>query len=140
MLFRNAPHGEHAKDFVRFLLDKGSYLRFLKSVEGGALPVFRDVAADPFFADDPNLSVLISQIDGAIRHQHRGPPQPAVGAAEGERIFGRAMIDVLNGSKSAKQALDDAQHATEKIFAQQRVGQKQSPPSESNDSTESESE
>jgi ABC-type glycerol-3-phosphate transport system substrate-binding protein len=98
------------------------------------LPVFRDVASDPFFSDDPNLSVLIDQIAGAVRHPHRGPPNPAVGAAEGERIFGRALREVLAGTKSAEAALRDAQQATEAIFARHgaatvKPGQK--PPAES---------
>jgi ABC-type glycerol-3-phosphate transport system substrate-binding protein len=134
MVFRDAPHVDAARRFVRFLLDRNNYLRFLKSVEGGALPVFRDVASDPFFSDDPNLSVLIDQIAGAVRHPHRGPPNPAVGAAEGERIFGRALREVLAGTKSAEAALRDAQQATEAIFARHgaatvKPGQK--PPAES---------
>jgi ABC-type glycerol-3-phosphate transport system substrate-binding protein len=79
MVFRDAPHVDAARRFVRFLLDRDNYLRFLKSVEGGALPVFRDVASDPFFSDDPNLSVLIDQIAGAVRHPHRDRRTPRSG-------------------------------------------------------------
>ncbi len=120
MLFRDAPHADRAAEFIKFLLEGENYLRFLKASSGGALPVLRDVSQDAFFQDDPNLRTLVGQISGAVRHAHRGPPNPAVGAAEGEGVFGAVVQEVLSGRKTAGEALRDARRRTEKIFARQR--------------------
>ena len=120
MIFKAAPHAAEAKAFVRFLLREDNYLSFLKTVPGGMLPVLRDVATNAFFQEDANRRVLVGQIEGGVRHGYRGPPNPAVGAVEGERVFGDAMRAVLSGQKSAAEALADAQERTESIFARQR--------------------
>jgi ABC-type glycerol-3-phosphate transport system substrate-binding protein len=120
MVFKDAPHQEQAKEFVKYLLSDENYLRFLKCTSGGTLPVFRDTGEDPYFQDDPNLRVLITQIKGGIRHGFRGPPDPVAGAIEGERIHGDALRMVLSGEKSPAEALAIARERTEKIVAQQR--------------------
>ncbi len=122
MLFNNAPHPEQAAAFVRFLLDDQNYIRFLKSAAGGPLPALQDVCRRPFFQDDALRRVLVNQITGSVRHGYRAAPHPAVGAAEGERVFGVVIEEVLSGRKTAAAALRDAQARTEKIFAQQRSG------------------
>jgi len=122
MLFADSRNTELAAAFVRFLLERENYLRFLQAVPGGPLPVLRDIGADAYFQEDPNRRVLIAQIDGAVRLGYRGPPRPEVGAVEGEGVFGEALAEVLSGRKSAAEALRAAQQRTEAIFAAQGAG------------------
>lgn len=122
MLFNDAPHAERAAEFVKFLMSNANYLRFLRSTAGGTLPALRDVCQDEYFQADPRRRVLVNQIHGGVRHGYRGPPEPAVGAAEGEQVFGIVVEEVLSGRKTAREALKDAQSRTERIFAQQRGG------------------
>ncbi len=121
MVFKDAPHADEAKAFIRFLMRDANYLAFLQCTSGGTLPVLEDIGRDPYFQQDDNLRMLISQIPNGVRHGFRGPPNPAVGAVEGEHIFGELVRAVLNGEKTAAEALHDARIRTERSFVRQGV-------------------
>jgi ABC-type glycerol-3-phosphate transport system substrate-binding protein len=121
MVFKDAPHQEQAFAFLRFLMQADNYLAFLKSTDGGTLPVLKDVAQQPYFQDNPNLRVLVDQIRHSVRFSHPGPVHPAVGAAEGEHVYGRVIQEVLAERMTAAEALAAAEAETKRIFEQQQV-------------------
>lgn len=92
---------EESFNFIKMLCSKDSMLEFAKQV--GAVPNRYDVAADPYWAEDPQIAVFVKQMETAVP---RGPHQnwPAISQA-----IRSAIGSALSGNESVQSSLDAAQ-------------------------------
>jgi len=98
---KQSRHKEEAIKLLMYLLEKERMLEYCKI--SGFLPTRRDVAADPFFSDDPVKKMYIEQLESArswIKH-----PESSTIA----RFLRIAMQDSLTGKKTIEKAFEEAQ-------------------------------
>jgi multiple sugar transport system substrate-binding protein len=77
---------------------------------------------DPFGANPPDkLKVLSTATDWATNIGHPGPANPAIGQVYGEAILPVMFAEVANGSKTAQDAVADAEEQIELIFEDWRA-------------------
>nr|WP_240189343.1 extracellular solute-binding protein [Nakamurella flavida] len=118
--FAGTQAPEDAKALINYLFDPTWYGEYVKATKGAALPVTKELAADPFFTDDPNLKVLIEQLQTAVRYG--GPDYgnvPYLGEAEGKALFSKAVLDVFTGAQTVDGAVTTLDGELKAIAGQQ---------------------
>jgi multiple sugar transport system substrate-binding protein len=97
---KDSPNVDAAWEYVAWTQEPANYARFIKEL--AMFPSRSDVAADPYWAEDPVLSVFLEQIKIARAR--------AYGANYGEmsNALQDAMQAALTGAMSVKDALDKA--------------------------------
>jgi multiple sugar transport system substrate-binding protein len=95
-----SPNAEAAWEYIRWTQEPENYKQFLQ--DAGMFPSRSDVAEDPYWADDPVLSIFLEQVKIARAR--------AYGANYGEmsNALQDAIQAALTGAKSVQAALDDA--------------------------------
>jgi multiple sugar transport system substrate-binding protein len=95
-----SPNVEAAWEYIRWTQEPENYKQFLQ--DAGMFPSRSDVAEDPYWADDPVLSIFLEQVKIARAR--------AYGANYGEmsNALQDAIQAALTGAKSVQAALDDA--------------------------------
>jgi multiple sugar transport system substrate-binding protein len=97
---KDSQNVDAAWEYVRWSQEPDNYKQFLK--DAGMFPSRSDVADDPYWADDPVLSVFLEQVKIA-RARAYGPNY-----AEMSNALQDAIQAALTGASSVKDALDKA--------------------------------
>ncbi|WP_157970658.1 ABC transporter substrate-binding protein [Nakamurella deserti] len=104
--FAGTQSPDDAKALISYMFDAQWYGDYIKATNGAALPVTKELAADPFFSSDPHRKVLVEQLATAVRY---GGPEfgnvPYLGEAEGKGLFSKAVLDVFTGAQTVDSAL-----------------------------------
>jgi multiple sugar transport system substrate-binding protein len=97
---KDSPNVDAAWEYIRWTQEPENYKQFIQ--EAGMFPSRSDVAEDPYWVDDPILSIFLEQVKIARAR--------AYGANYGEmsNALQDAIQAALTGTKSVQQALDDA--------------------------------
>ena len=118
--FAGTKSPEDAKALISYLFDPTWYAEYIKATNGAALPVTKELAADPFYSSNANLAVLVEQLSTAVRY---GGPEygnvPYLGEAEGKAIFSKAVLDVFTGAQTVDGALTTLDGELKTIAGQQ---------------------
>lgn len=121
------PKGAHnievAKDFAKYMFQPDVNNRFLKGGLGRWLPVFPELAKDPWWAsEDPHRTPYVAEA-------FNGPIVPFYFAynagwakVRSEHPFNVAFHDVTAGGMKPKDAVEKAMTRVEKIFANYHIG------------------
>ena len=97
---KDSPNTDAAWEYIAWTQDPANYKQFLK--EAGMFPSRSDVATDPYWADDPVLSIFLEQVKIA-RARAYGPNY-----AEMSNALQDAVQAALTGASTVKDALDKA--------------------------------
>jgi N,N'-diacetylchitobiose transport system substrate-binding protein len=104
-VFANGRNPTGGLELLKWLYDTEFYADYTQRTKGAALPVTRAALNSPFYTNDPIRSVLVKQMETAVRYG--GPlygTTPYMGEAEGKLLFSQPVGDVMN----AKRGIDDA--------------------------------
>lgn len=97
---KDSPNVDAAWEYIAWTQEPDNYKQFLK--DAGMFPSRSDVAEDPYWAEDPVLSIFLDQVKIA-RARAYGPNY-----AEMSNALQDAIQAALTGSSSVKDALDKA--------------------------------
>jgi multiple sugar transport system substrate-binding protein len=98
---RDSKNVEAAFDLIAWTQEPDNYKTFIK--EAGMLPARKDIAKDPYWAENPELKVFVEQL-AVARPRAYGEHYPEISEAIQD-----AMQGALTGQSSVKDALDKAQ-------------------------------
>jgi multiple sugar transport system substrate-binding protein len=96
----DSPNVDAAWVFIRWTQEPENYKQFLQ--DAGMFPSRSDVAEDPYWVDDPVLSVFLEQVKIARARAY------GANYAEMSNALQDAIQAALTGAKDVKTALDDA--------------------------------
>lgn len=104
----NGEHVEEAFNFVKMLCSKDKMLEFAKGI--GAVPNRADVAADPYWQEDPEIAVFVDAMANAVP---RGPHKSWPEISQAIRV---AITSSLSGNATIEDALNLAQSTIDGII------------------------
>jgi multiple sugar transport system substrate-binding protein len=96
----DSPNVDAAWEYIRWTQEPENYKQFLQ--DAGMFPSRSDVAEDPYWVDDPVLSVFLEQVKIARARAY------GANYAEMSNALQDAIQAALTGAKDVKTALDDA--------------------------------
>jgi len=97
---KDSPNADAAWEYIRWTQEPENYKQFLQ--DAGMFPSRSDVAEDPYWADDPVLSIFLEQVKIARARAY------GANYAEMSNALQDAIQAALTGSKSVQDALDGA--------------------------------
>lgn len=124
VMWKKTTSPTYAKDFVKSMYEKDSYIKFLHLVPGGMLPILKDIADSPEFLDHP----IIKQFENDIEHIKKGIEvgYPVGGEMAGspymnivknqgiiEEMFHNIIINNVSTEQAAKETEDRINKAIE---------------------------
>lgn len=104
--FANGRNPTAGLELLKHLYDPTWYADYMQRTQGSAIPVTKAALQSPFFANDPIRSVLVKQMETAVRYG--GPvfgTTPYMGEAEGKLLFSQPVGDVMNGKRTVDEAV-----------------------------------
>jgi multiple sugar transport system substrate-binding protein len=119
VIFQTSKHQDHAKSFLRYLLQPDISDSYLKAA-GRSLPILIPVWKDPFWTNpaDPHRSMVAKNL---LTHQTRlyaYDQHPAYSMVSAERVWGKAISRIIEDKISPEQAADEAIANIKQIFQQ----------------------
>lgn len=108
LVLKNTKHADAAKTFVSWLMQDSVQKEWASAL--GYLPVKTSLYDDPTFKDDASISAFAKVLEEA-----RSRPTVAQ-AGDVDTALGNAVQAALSGTKSAKDALDEAAAASDKAL------------------------
>jgi N,N'-diacetylchitobiose transport system substrate-binding protein len=105
-VFANGKNPQGGVELLKWMYDTDFYADYVQRTMGAALPVTKAALSSPFFTNDPIRSVLVKQMETAVRYG--GPvygTTPYMGEAEGKLLFSQPVGDVMNGKRTVDGAV-----------------------------------
>jgi len=107
-VFQKAANTAAGLALLRWMYDPVWYTQYVVATAGSALPVLRATVNSNFFQQNEPRKALVTQLATAVRY---GGPDwgntPWTGEAEGKLLFTQPMVDVMNGKRTADQAITE---------------------------------
>jgi len=118
-IFKGAQNVDAAKQLILYMLDPANFIPMVKQGGGLFLPAYKNLWTDEVLAVDPNFSSLQEIIFNPTPwtgQAYPADPNAAVSAIDGQSITSQMMANVINGSMSAEEAVEDAHNKIVQIF------------------------
>lgn len=116
-LWKHSPGLEQAKQFVRWFVQPGRLEPLYAAAPGQHWPIFKSEFDTPRVQ---NNRLLKEMLDNVIPYTtdfaYPGTGIPEMGIIDGEKLFAVPVNEVVVGSKTAEQAVDDAHAKMAEIF------------------------
>lgn len=117
LLSKDTAKRKASEDFIRYLLEPGTYGRLLNMEPGLYMPVTEDGAKAPTFWNDPMTAKYKSQIETVIANSAGGKlfgftsgrTFPSIAAISAQNVLAETLQSIVVGSKDAKTAVADGQ-------------------------------
>lgn len=106
---KKTKNPQEALELIKFLIQKDNCLKVCQAI-GSGFPSARDAELDPYYRNNPYLSIFQEQLKYAISP----PPHPKWVYIE--EIIERAVEEVMYDKKSAQDALDEAKLEIDKLL------------------------
>lgn len=118
-IFKGSKNIDAAKQTIRALLDPENFLPMVRGGGGLFLPAYKNLWTDEVLALDPNFPTLQEIIFNETAYTgqaYPAKPNPAIANIDAQGITSQMMANVLNGSMTAEQAVEDAHKKMVQIF------------------------
>jgi multiple sugar transport system substrate-binding protein len=118
-IFKGAQNVDAAKQLILYLIDPANFITMAKDGGGLLLPAYKNQWTDEILAIDPNfagLKEIIFNDTPYTGQAYPAKPNPAVSAIDGQAITSQMMSNIINGTMSVEQAVEDAHKKIVQIF------------------------
>src|SRR5262249_35050189 len=99
--FAQSKNPQAGLELLKYMYDTAWYADYFQRTLASAIPVTKAALQTPFYANDPIRSVLVKQMETAVRYG--GPvwgTTPYTGEAEAKMLFVQPVNDVMNGKRT----------------------------------------
>ncbi|MDF5728680.1 MAG: ABC transporter substrate-binding protein [Rhizonema sp. PD38] len=120
VLFAESKNQKQAKNFLTYFSQPEVMSDYLKATGGRHLPVHKSLWKDPFWTDstDPHISTAAKTVIEGSTRLYYSTQHPAYSVVLNERIWGKALYQILVNHVSPTQAANEAIRRIEQIFDQ----------------------
>jgi multiple sugar transport system substrate-binding protein len=118
-IFKGAQNVDAAKQLILFMLDPANFTSMAKDGGGLFMPAYKNLWTKEFLAIDPNfkgLQEIIFNDTPYTGQAYPANPNPAISAIDGQAITSQMMSNIINGTMSPEQAVEDAHKKIVQIF------------------------
>jgi multiple sugar transport system substrate-binding protein len=118
-IFKGAQNIDAAKQLILNLVDQANFLTLVQQGGGLILPAYKNQWTDEVLALDPNfknLQDIIFNPTPWTGQSYPADPNAAIAAIDGQSITSQMMSNVINGSMTPEQAVEDAHQKIVQIF------------------------
>ncbi len=117
-VWKYSPNVEAAKTFVRWFIQPGRLEPVYDAVPGQHWPIFKSEFNTPRVQQDRLLGEMLQKvIPYTTDFAYPGTGVPEMGVIDGEKLFAAPVNEVVVGTKTPEQAVDDAHKAMAEVFA-----------------------
>jgi len=117
-VWNKSPNVQLAKDFANWLVQPGRLQPIYKAYPGASWPIFKKEFAADIFKSSPLLEEMTTKVvpfTTDFAYPSTGVPQ--MGAIDGQNLFAEPVNDVISGTKTPEQAVDDANAKMAKLWS-----------------------
>ncbi len=125
-IFKGAKNADAAKDLIYALVDPSNIVAMAQVGGGLVLPAYQSLWTDDLIAADPNFAVfrdIIFNPDVYYGRSHPAKPNALIDSIDGSSITTQMMANIINGSMTVEQAVQDAHNKIVQIFEEAGVSQ-----------------
>jgi multiple sugar transport system substrate-binding protein len=118
-IFKGSQNIDLAKGFIKHMIDPAQFIPIVKAAGGLLLPAYTNMWTDEVLGIDPNFATLREVIFNETVYTgqaYPAKPNAAVDAINAQSILSQMMSNVINGSMSPEQAVEDAHTKIVQIF------------------------
>lgn len=118
-IFKGAQNVDAAKQLILYMLDPANFIPLVKQGGGLFLPAYKNQWTDEVLAVDPNfvnLRDIIFNPTPWTGQAYPADPNAAISAIDGQSITSQMMSNVLNGTMTPEEAVEDAHNKIVQIF------------------------
>ena len=120
VIFKDSPHTEIAKDFLRYFIQPQITTNYLKTTNNRNQPVQNNVWSDPYWQNtqDPYLATASKILQSQQTRLSYAVEHPAYSQALAENVWGKAITQVTANQISSEQAANQAIARIKEIFTE----------------------
>ncbi len=125
-IFKGAKNVDVAKQLIMDLLDPKNFMPMVKEGGGLFLPAYTNMWTADVINLDPNYATLKEIIFNDANYTgqaYPAAPNPAIANIDAQSITSQMMTNVINGSMTPEQAVEDAQRKMVLIFEEMGLPQ-----------------
>ena len=125
-IFKGAKNVEVAKELIIHLLDPENFTPMAQLGGGLFLPAYENLWTDELIASDPNFAIvrdIMFNPEVFYGRSHPAKPNALIDAIDGAGITSQMMANVVNGSMTVEEAVQDAHDKIAQIFEEGGVPQ-----------------
>jgi multiple sugar transport system substrate-binding protein len=118
-IFKGAQNVDAAKELILYMLDPARFMPLVEQGGGLLLPAYKNQWTDEVLAVDPNFASLQEIIFNPTPWTgmaYPADPNAAISAIDGQSITSQMMSNVINGTMTPEQAVEDAHNKIVQIF------------------------
>ena len=118
-IFKGAQNVAAAKELILYMLDPANFLPMVQQGGGLFLPAYKDQWTPEVLAVDPNFASLQEIIFNETPwtgQAYPANPNAAISAIDGQSITSQMMSNVINGTMTPAEAVEDANGKIVQIF------------------------
>ncbi|NJM08712.1 extracellular solute-binding protein [Candidatus Gracilibacteria bacterium] len=118
-IFKGAQNADAAKELILYMLDPANFTTMVKDGGGLFLPAYKNLWTDEVLSVDPNFATLQELIFNETPYTgqaYPASPNAAIAGIDSQSITSQMMANVINGSMTAEQAVEDATQKMVQIF------------------------
>jgi multiple sugar transport system substrate-binding protein len=125
-IFKGSQNVDVAKELIIHLLDPENFTPMAQLGGGLFLPAYENLWTDELIASDPNFAIvrdIMFNPEVFYGRSHPAKPNALIDAIDGAGITSQMMANVVNGSMTAAEAVQDAHDKIVQIFEEGGVPQ-----------------
>jgi multiple sugar transport system substrate-binding protein len=118
-VFKGSPNNALARKLALYILDPANFNKMTAVAGGLLMPAYENLWTPELLAEDPNYAIIKEQASVAAPFPGAAwpaKPSAAIQAIRAQGIPEQMVANVLNGSMTAEQSLDDAHKKIVEIF------------------------
>ncbi len=118
-IFKGSQNVDAAKQLILHMIDPANFIPIVQEAGGLLLPAYTNQWTDDVMKIDPNFATLkeiIFNPNAYTGQSYPADPNAAVAAIDAQSITSQMMANVLNGSMTPEEAVDDANKKIVQIF------------------------
>ncbi len=125
-IFKGAKNVELAKELILYMLEPSRFTPLALESAGQVFPAFEGLWTDELVAADANFGVyrdIMFNPEVYYGRSHPAQPNALIDAIDGQSITTQMMANIINGSMTVEQAVEDANNKIVQIFEESGVPQ-----------------
>jgi multiple sugar transport system substrate-binding protein len=118
-IFKGAQNVDAAKELILYMLDPANFNPMVQEGGGLFLPAYKDIWTDEVLSYDPNfptLQELIFNDTPYTGQAYPANPNAAISGIDSQSITSQMMSNIINGTMTPEQAVEDAHQKIVLIF------------------------